>query len=146
LQILSAKEDEVLFSFQKETPIYLQLMDEVKGQIAAGKLAPWEKIASIREFAAIYAVNPNTVQRALLELEREGLISTKRASGKTVTEDEKMVQELRENMAASRLESCIASMEALGYSLEEMAALLTRALRERKSLRSAVRQTREGKV
>jgi DNA-binding transcriptional regulator YhcF (GntR family) len=144
--IYYSKEDEVLFSFQKETPIYLQLMDEVKEQIASGKLAPGEKIASIREFAGFYAVNPNTVQRALLELEREGLISTKRASGKTVTEDEKMVQDLRENLAASRLETCIASMEALGYSLEEMAALLTRALKERKSLRSAMRQTKEEKV
>jgi DNA-binding transcriptional regulator YhcF (GntR family) len=142
----SAKEDEVLFSFQKETPIYLQLMDEVKAQIAAGKLAPGEKIASIREFAALYAVNPNTVQRALLELEREGLISTKRASGKTVTEDEKMVQELRENLAASKLESCLTSIEALGYSPEEMTALFTRSLKERKSLRSAISQNKEEKV
>jgi DNA-binding transcriptional regulator YhcF (GntR family) len=132
-----------VFSFQKETPIYLQLMDEIKGQIAAGKLVPGGKIASIREFADFYAVNPNTVQRALLELERDGLISTKRASGKTVTEDEKMVQELREGLAATRLESCLASMEALGYSPEEMAALFAQALKERKSL---MRQTKEEKV
>jgi DNA-binding transcriptional regulator YhcF (GntR family) len=132
-----------LFNFQKETPIYLQLMDEIKGQIAAGKLAPGEKIASIREFASIYMVNPNTVQRALLELEREGLISTKRASGKTIAEDAKMVQELRENLAASRLESCLASMEALGYSLEEMAALFNRALNDRKSLQSAIHNKEE---
>jgi DNA-binding transcriptional regulator YhcF (GntR family) len=91
-------------------------------------------------------VNPNTVQRALLELEREGLINTKRASGKTVTEDEKMVQELRENLAASRLESCLTSMEALGYSPEEMTALFTRALKERKALRSAISQNKEEKV
>ena len=107
-------------------------MDEIKGQIAAGKLAPGAKIASIREMASFYAVNPNTVQRALLELEREDLISTKRASGKTVTEDIKMVQELRERLAAERLESCLSSMEALGYSRKEIAALLGRVLKERK--------------
>jgi DNA-binding transcriptional regulator YhcF (GntR family) len=119
-----------LFSFQKETPIYLQLTDEIKGQIAAGRLLPGAKIASIRELASFYTVNPNTVQRALLELERENLISTKRASGKTVTEDIKMVQELRERMASQRIQNCLLSMEALGYGREETAALLARNLKE----------------
>ncbi|MDR0314243.1 MAG: GntR family transcriptional regulator, partial [Treponema sp.] len=94
-------------------------------------------------FASIYMVNPNTVQRALLELEREGLISTKRASGKTVTEEVKVVQELRENLAASKLESCLASMEALGYSLEETAALFTRTLKDRKSLQPTIHNKEE---
>ena len=117
-----------MYSFQRETPIYLQLMDEIKEQIARGTLAPGAKIASIREMASFYAVNPNTIQRALLELERESLISTKRASGKTVTEDTQMIQELRENLAVLRLESCLSSMQALGYSREEAAALLNERL------------------
>ena len=121
-----------MFSFQKETPIYLQLMDEIKGQIVAGKLAPGEKIASIREMASFYAVNPNTVQRALLELEREDLISTKRASGKTVTEDAKMVHELRESLAAIKVQNFLFAMEALGYSKEEIAALINRVIKEGK--------------
>ena len=120
-----------MFAFQKETPIYLQLMDEIKEQIARGTLAPGAKIASIREMASLYAVNPNTVQRALFELEREGLINTKRASGKTVTEDVKMVQELRENLAALRLENCLSSMEALGYSRKETIALFNRKIESR---------------
>ena len=122
-----------MFSFQKETPIYLQLMDEIKGQIVRGTLAPGAKIDSIRELASFYAVNPNTVQRALFELEREGLISTKRASGKTVTEDTKMIQQLRERLAADRLENCLSSMKALGYSREETAALLNQALRRQEA-------------
>jgi DNA-binding transcriptional regulator YhcF (GntR family) len=121
-----------LFTFNAETPIYLQLMDEIKGQIAAGKLGPGEKIASIRELAAFYAVNPNTVQRALLELEREGLLSTKRASGKTVTEDTVMIHDLREHLAAARLETCLAALEALGYGPEERAGLFERAQRMRR--------------
>jgi DNA-binding transcriptional regulator YhcF (GntR family) len=118
-----------LFSFQTETPIYLQLMGEIKGRIAAGKLEPGTKIASIRELAAFYAVNPNTVQRALLELEREGLLSTKRASGKTVTGDERIIKEMRGSLAAERLEACLSALEALGYQAGEMAALFEDALK-----------------
>jgi DNA-binding transcriptional regulator YhcF (GntR family) len=120
-----------LYAFHAETPIYLQLMDEIKGQIAAGKLGPGEKIASIRELAAFYAVNPNTVQRALLELEREGLLSTKRASGKTVTEDTVMIHQLRENLAAAGLETCLSALEALGYGPEEQARLFEQAWKKR---------------
>ena len=89
------------------------------------------KIASIRELAAFYAVNPNTVQRALLELEREGLLNTKRASGKTVTEDTRMVQELRGSLAAERLEACLSALEALGYEAGEMAVLFEDTLKTR---------------
>jgi DNA-binding transcriptional regulator YhcF (GntR family) len=121
-----------VFSFNAETPIYLQLMDEIKGEIAAGKLLPGEKIASIRETAAFYAVNPNTVQRALLELEREGLLSTKRASGKTVTEDTEMIKNLREKLAKERLEGCISAREGLGYSPDETAVWFSRTLKERR--------------
>ena len=106
-------------------------MDEIKEQIARGTLEAGAKIASIREMASFYAVNPNTVQRALLELEREGLISTKRAIGKTVTEDTKVVQELRENLAALTLENCLSSMEALGYNREETAGLFNRRMGSR---------------
>ncbi|GHU01901.1 GntR family transcriptional regulator [Spirochaetia bacterium] len=121
-----------MYSFNAETPIYLQLMDAIKGEIAAGKLLPGGKIASIREMAAFYAVNPNTVQRALLELEREGLLSTKRASGKTVTEDTEMIKNLREKRAKERLEGCISAMEGLGYSPRETALWFERALNERR--------------
>lgn len=121
-----------MFAFDGELPIYLQVMDEVKGRIAAGRLKPGEKIDSIRELAAFYAVNPNTIQRALLELEREGLLSTKRASGKTVTEDAGMIRELREKSAAAGIETCLSALEALGYGPEETARLFGRALEKRR--------------
>ena len=114
--------------FQTERPIYLQLMDEIKGQIAAGRLVPGGKIASIRELAAIYAVNPNTVQRALSELEREWLISTRRASGKTVTEDAGMIRELRSALASGQVEAMLSAMESLGFSPGETRELFDRAL------------------
>jgi DNA-binding transcriptional regulator YhcF (GntR family) len=117
--------------FQTERPIYLQLMDEIKGQIAGGRLAPGEKIASIRELAALFAVNPNTVQRALAELEREDLLSTRRASGKTVTEDTEKIGELRSSLASSQIGATLSAMESLGFSPGETRELFLRALEAR---------------
>jgi DNA-binding transcriptional regulator YhcF (GntR family) len=114
-------------TFRSEAPIYLQLMDEIKGQIAAGRLAPGVKIDSIRELAARYVVNPNTVQRALLELEREGLLLTQRASGKFVTEDTLMIRNLRSTQAAERLKVFLSAMEALGFSPAETRELFIAA-------------------
>jgi GntR family transcriptional regulator len=119
--------------FQTERPIYLQLMDEIKRQIVAGRLAPGAKIDSIRELAAFYAINPNTVQRALSELEREGLLSTKRASGKMVTEDEGMIRELRTELAGGRIEAFLSAMESMGFSAGEIRKLFSRALEARRS-------------
>jgi DNA-binding transcriptional regulator YhcF (GntR family) len=123
--------------FQTERPIYLQLMDEIKGQIAAGRLGPGAKIDSIRELAAFYAVNPNTVQRALSELEREGLLSTKRASGKTVTEDTGMIRELRAELAGRRIEAFLSAMEALGFGAGEIREIFHRALQARRGQKDA---------
>jgi DNA-binding transcriptional regulator YhcF (GntR family) len=123
--------------FQAERPIYTQLMDEIKGQIAAGRLAPGAKIDSIRELAAFYAVNPNTVQRALSELERDGLLSTRRASGKMVTEDTQMIKELRAGMAAGQIEALLSAMEALGFSAGETQELFDKALKARSGQISA---------
>jgi DNA-binding transcriptional regulator YhcF (GntR family) len=121
--------------FHAERPIYLQLMDEIKVRIAAGRLAPGTKIDSVREMAASYTVNPNTVQRALSELERDGLLVTKRASGKRVTEDQEMIKELRSHLAAERIETLLATMESLGFSSEETRDLFDKALWARQNRR-----------
>jgi DNA-binding transcriptional regulator YhcF (GntR family) len=110
-------------------------MDEIKGQIAAGRLTPGAKIDSIRELAAFYAVNPNTVQRALSELERDGLLSTRRASGKTVTENEQMIKELRSRLASERIDALLSAMEALGFSAGETSELFNRAQKARPQVR-----------
>jgi DNA-binding transcriptional regulator YhcF (GntR family) len=117
-----------LFNFQATIPIYTQLMDEIKGQIVSGRLAAGARIDSIRDLAAFYMVNPNTVQRALLELEREGLLSTQRASGKFVTEDENMIRELRSKLAEEQINKLLAAMKILGFSVEETRELIARAL------------------
>ena len=117
-----------MFNFQATIPIYSQLMDEIKGQIVSGRLVAGARIDSIRELAAFYAVNPNTVQRALLELEREGLLSTQRATGKFVTEDENMIRELRSKLAEEQINKLLTAMKTLGFSAEETRELVAHAL------------------
>jgi DNA-binding transcriptional regulator YhcF (GntR family) len=133
-----------LFNFQATTPIYSQLMDEIKGQIASGRLTAGAKIDSIRELATFYAVNPNTVQRALLELERDGLLSTQRASGKFVTEDEGMIRELRSKLAEEQIGRLLAAMKALGFSAEETREMVAHALAQ--SALPAAADTRGGEL
>ena len=70
------------WEFQDHLPIYAQLMDTLKRRIVTGRYLPGEKLPSVRELAAEAGINPNTVQRAFSELEREGLIYTQRATGK----------------------------------------------------------------
>ncbi|MDR2177693.1 MAG: GntR family transcriptional regulator [Treponema sp.] len=130
--------------FQTERPIYVQLMDDLKGRIAAGRIAPGEKIDSIRDLAAFYAVNPNTVQRALSELERDGLLSTRRANGKTVTEDVQMIRELRARLASERVETLLSAMESLGFSAGETRDLFDRAQKARLCLNGGPEITQGG--
>ena len=77
--------------FNNSVPIYLQIVSEIKKQIVSGKLIPGERIPSVRELALTYKVNPNTMQKALIELEENGLIKTERTNGKFVTEDQKLI-------------------------------------------------------
>lgn len=73
--------------FQTDTPIYLQVVEEVKSKILGGQLQPGDKLESVREMASRLEVNPNTIQRAFLELEHQGFIVTQRAVGRFVSED-----------------------------------------------------------
>lgn len=101
-------------------PIYVQIMNSVKEAIAAGELAPSERVPSVRELARDFEVNPNTMQRALNELEREGLLVSERTSGRFVTADKKMIDELKIEMAALTADNFRKEMAALGFSDDEM--------------------------
>ena len=81
-------------------PIYVQIMNSVKEAIAAGEISPSERIPSVRELAQDFEVNPNTMQRALNELEREGLLVSERTAGRFVTDDKELIEELKNEMAA----------------------------------------------
>ena len=101
-------------------PIYVQIMSRVRESIASGELAPGERVASVRELAADFEVNPNTMQRALTELEREGLLISERTAGRFVTTDRKLILQLKQQAAEEAADAFRREMGALGFSDEEM--------------------------
>ena len=107
------------FLFDNNSPIYLQMADILIRQIASGSPAPGDKLPSVRELAATARVNPNTVQKALTELEEMGLIYTERTNGKFVTHDSSLIDECRRSLALKLARAYLSDMEALGFSKEE---------------------------
>lgn len=110
--------------FQPNIPIYLQIMDDIKLQIVSGRLKPGDKLASVREQAMQYGVNPNTMQKALSELEWEQLLYTMRTTGRYVTEDTALILQLRDQLAQARIVQFLNDMRQIGYSETEMFHLL----------------------
>ena len=105
---------------QENMPIYMQIMNRVRESIASGELAPGDRVASVREMAADFEVNPNTMQRALNELEREGLLITERTAGRFVTTDRSLINRLKQDAAEEAADAFRREMAALGFSEDEM--------------------------
>ena len=112
------------WEFQDHLPIYDQLMDTLKRRIITGRYLPGEKLPSVRELAAEAGINPNTVQRAFSELEREGLIYTQRATGKYVTENADEIKSARQALAKTQVAEFLSNMQSLGYSVGDVIVLL----------------------
>lgn len=110
-----------------DRPIYQQLMEQLTEQIVSGMLAAGDKVPPVRELAAEAGVNPNTMQRALADLEREGLLYTNRTSGRYVTEDKKMIDSVRERIAADRIAEFLSGMNQLGFNREQIIDLLRKS-------------------
>ena len=106
--------------FNNSVPIYLQIVSEIKKQIVSGKLIPGERIPSVRELALTYKVNPNTMQKALIELEENGLIKTERTNGKFVTEDEKIINKIKNDYAENLTQNYLSEMISLGITKQEI--------------------------
>lgn len=116
--------------FRSNTPIYLQLIDAVKLQIISGRLQPGDKLPSVRDLALAYGVNPNTMQKALSELEWEKLVYTVRTTGRYVTEDTELIRKLRKELAQMRIEEFFTELRKLGYSKAEVQQLLESYMEE----------------
>ena len=119
------------WSFQNDLPIYTQLVDAIKFSIVSGELLPGARMSTVRDLALEAGVNPNTMQRALQQLEREGLVFTQRSSGRFVTEDITSIDRARAALAAEHVRRYRESMRRLGFSGEEMKALLSGGGEER---------------
>ena len=110
--------------FNNETPIYLQLFQRLALDIVTGKYLAGEKIPSVRELSVMYKVNPNTVQKALSELEDVELIYTERTNGKFVTEKKEIIKNYLESLAQEKTIFYINDMKDLGYSLKEIIKMI----------------------
>ena len=112
------------WSFTPDRPIYLQLQEQLKLQIVSGRYPPGDKLPAVRDLAIEAAVNPNTMQRALTELERDGLVYTQRTSGRFVTEDEEVIKKTKDELAMDLVDAFLEKMAAVGYSAKETAELI----------------------
>ena len=83
------------WELDSDRPIFIQIVERIQMEIISGKYSPGDKLPSVRDLAAVAAVNPNTMQKALTELERTGLVYSQRTSGRFITEDAKMIEELK---------------------------------------------------
>ena len=111
-------------NFRSDLPIYTQLVGQMEQDIASGAMPPGARLPSVRELAAELGVNPNTVQRALQELERAGLIYTQRTSGRFVTEDTAAIARCKHALGESQIKEFLAAMTLLGYRRQDIIALL----------------------
>ena len=116
--------------FDDKLPIYIQLAALLTGKIISGQWVAGSKVDSVRDLAVAYQVNPNTVQRALAEMEREGLVHTERTSGRFVTTDEGRLKEAQATRAAQEVAAFVREMKKLGYEPEECIRLLTQFVEE----------------
>lgn len=110
--------------FNSDMPIYTQLISQIKFAIVSGELPPGERMSTVRDLASEAGVNPNTMQRAFQELEREGLVFSQRSSGRFVTEDVSIIEKAKIALAQEHISKFISSMERLGYDRAEIIALL----------------------
>jgi GntR family transcriptional regulator len=106
--------------FQTSKPIYIQIADHLSSQIVRGEMRAGEKLPSVREMAINSGVNPNTIQRTYSEMERMGIVETKRGQGTFVTENEQVLKALKIRLQTDIIDGFVQNMKELGFSHEEM--------------------------
>nr|WP_247681887.1 GntR family transcriptional regulator [Paenibacillus sp. Marseille-P2973] len=115
--------------FDNNLPIYIQIMNYIKREIVTGKMKAGDKILSVRELAAELQINPNTVQRTFQELEREGVVETRRGLGRYVTSEEEKIMSIKKEMAGDLLERFINGMQELGFTDQDITAIVAEAVK-----------------
>lgn len=112
------------WELDSDRPIYAQIVDRLKHKIVSGFYPPGSRLPSVRDLAAQASVNPNTMQKAFTELERTGLIVTRRTSGRTVTEDTALIEQVRSELAELQISQFLTRMQHLGYQKDDSIRLL----------------------
>ena len=118
------------WNLSPDRAIYLQLQEVIKRNIVSGKYAPGEKLAAVRDLAIEASVNPNTMQRALAELERDGLVHAQRTSGRFVTDDTEVIKKMKNDLAMDIVATFFTKMQDIGYNANEAAEIINTTKKE----------------
>ena len=113
------------WEFKDDRPIYLQIAETVKTAVVSGEIPPGERLSSVRELAAEAGVNPNTMQKALFELERSGLVFSSRTSGRFVTADGVLIASEKQSLAREKTEEFVRQMDSIGIKKDEIIQILS---------------------
>lgn len=120
------------WDFKSDRPIYAQLLEEIQKKIITEQYVSGDRLPSVRDLAAEASVNPNTMQRALSELERLGLIYSNRTAGRMITDNRQKILELKKDIAAKTINEFLENMKSLGYKYDEILEITTKYLEEKK--------------
>ncbi len=113
------------WNFAADRPIYAQLVEQIQERIVSGRYPAGSRLPSVRELATDAAVNPNTMQRALAQLEAEGLVCSQRTSGRFVTKEEDRIMEFKQALAQKIVRDFLTQIGSLGYTRQDVMTLLS---------------------
>lgn len=120
------------WNFDEKSPIYAQIAQHIKMQIVSQEIKSGDQLPTVREYAENAGVNPNTMQRAFTELEREGMVYSQRTAGRYVTDDQELISQKRRELAKEELDSFVTNMSKMGFSKNEILPVLEAYLKEDK--------------
>ncbi|EHJ55932.1 hypothetical protein HMPREF9318_00553 [Streptococcus urinalis FB127-CNA-2] len=119
------------WNFDEKSPIYSQIAQHIKLQIISQEIKAGQQLPTVRELAETAGVNPNTMQRAFSELEREGIVYSQRTSGRFVTDDQSLISQKRHELAKEELKTFVETMNQMGFETEEIIPALELYLKEK---------------
>ena len=119
------------WNFDEKSPIYSQIAQHIKLEIISQEIKAGQQLPTVRELAETAGVNPNTMQRAFSELEREGIVYSQRTSGRFVTDDQSLISQKRHELAKEELKTFVETMNQMGFETEEIIPALELYLKEK---------------
>lgn len=121
------------WDLNSDKPVYLQLMERIQRNILSGVYHPGDRLPAVRELASEAAVNPNTMQKALQELEQSGLVYAQRTNGRYITDDITMIDKMRDSLAKEETKRYFNAMEKLGLTPERIREIMNSYQEEEQS-------------
>ncbi len=118
------------WKFDEKSPIYIQIAQHIMMQIISQEIKSGDQLSTVRDLAEEAGVNPNTMQRAFSELEREGMVYSQRTSGRYVTDDKELIMKKRRDVAESELQSFVDNMQKIGFQVDDITSVLESYLKE----------------